>query len=121
MKRVMILVAASFCLLPFAQPSFTQRPVPAPTPDIDAKLAQYFEIFADIKTIHQRIDDAMAANGGIRPAHIVLVKTSAEQFVAHEMPSAFPTGVDAELVTYAGNSDVSRLETSVNHAQSKRR
>lgn len=105
MKRLIILIVASFCLLPFAQPSVARRQVPATTPDIDAKLARYFEIFADIKTIQRRIDDATAANG-IRPARIALVKTSAEKFVAHEMPSALPTGVDAELATYTGNSDL---------------
>jgi hypothetical protein len=105
MKRPMMRVVASFCLLLLSQLSVAQKPGSASTPDIDAKLAKYFEIFADIKTIQQRIDEATAAHG-TKPAHLALVKTSAQRFVAHGDTSTLPSGVDAELATYTRNSDL---------------
>jgi hypothetical protein len=74
--------------------------------ELDAKLAQYYEAYATLPNIEERIAQAKAANAGVRPGQIEIVKSTERAFQQHVLSSTLPANVSPRLLGEVANCDV---------------
>jgi hypothetical protein len=81
-----------------------QLSVPGSSPDLDTKLASYFNDFSSRWTFKQRIEEFAAKNQGHTPTELVIEEHNVEAFVDHGVHP--PQGVSPLVVSALANSDV---------------
>jgi hypothetical protein len=74
--------------------------------ELDSKLAKYYEHYTTLLNFDERIAQAEAANAGVRPEQIEMVKSMERGYQQHLPASAFPANVSPQLIGEVANCDV---------------
>jgi hypothetical protein len=74
--------------------------------ELDSKLAKYYEHYSTLLNFDERIAQAEAANAGVKPEQIEIVKTTEQGYQQHLPSSEFPENVSPQLIGEVVNGDV---------------
>jgi hypothetical protein len=74
--------------------------------ELDSKLAKYYEHYATLLNFDERIAQAQAANAGVKPEQIEIVKSTERGYQQHLPSSEFPANVSPQLIGEVANCDV---------------
>lgn len=74
--------------------------------ELDSKLAKYYEHYTTLLNFDERIAQAEAANAGVRPEQIEIVKSMERAFQQHVLSSTLPANVSPQLLGEVANCDV---------------
>lgn len=74
--------------------------------ELDSKLAKYYEAYATFLNFDQRIAQGEAANAGVRPERIEIVKSTERGYQQHLPSSAFAANISPQLIGEVANSDL---------------
>lgn len=106
------------CLFPVSFQSYATCPpvgnlqlTPGDKPNLDEKLAAYYEIYASVDSFQTRIAQATSANGGRRPARVEVVKGLEGDFQQHVSSSELPANSSPVMQMQVANSDLIVLGT----------
>src|SRR5437016_3674184 len=78
----------------------------ASDPQLDLRLAKYYEIYASVLSFEERIAQAETANGGRKPKQIEIVKGQ-EEGLPHGLPASVVRAGESQLLQrQAANADV---------------
>jgi hypothetical protein len=74
--------------------------------ELDSKLAKYYEHYSTLLNFDERIAQAEAANAGVKPEQIEIVKSMERAFQQHALSSTLPANVSPQLLGEVANCDV---------------
>lgn len=104
-RRTLVWIACGFIL----HGLFAQTDRSTTNPEIDARLAAYFNVYSPIPKIEEQITDATKA--GQRPKEVVIKKSWVEKFVDHSPDISRRTGIPPLVGTAVANSDLVVMAT----------